>query len=122
MTSITPPTHPAVTLGNPRPVRYRISFYEPTAPELTSSGRSFDYDAQTPFQRISVGDELLGLVFPGLFPDVTLVRPPLARVTRVERAIYETGNDLVDVTLVHSELLGTLVANDDPAAVAWPAQ
>jgi hypothetical protein len=69
-----------------------------------------------------VGDELLGLVFPGLFPDVTLLRPPLARVTRVERAIYATGNGLVDVTLVYSELLGTVIDNDDPAAVAWPAE
>jgi hypothetical protein len=121
MVARTTPTHPAWTLGNPRPVRYRVSFYEPTAPQVTSSGRSFDYDGETPFQRISVGDELLSLVFPGLL-SITLLRPPLARVTRVERAIYATDDGLVDVTLVYSELLGTVLDNEDPAAVAWPAE
>lgn len=77
---------------NPKKVLYRISFI------LNGNKDSFDYDAETPFQTVSVGDEIGGLTFnPGG------LRSPVARVTKVVRTIAMVDSEAHDTTLVYCE-------------------
>jgi hypothetical protein len=83
-----------------RRVRYRISFYEPG-----SKLECADFDADTPFQAVSVGDELLGMIWkdsaeplPGKFD-----RQVVARVTKVHRSVSAVGNEIYDTTLVYCD-------------------
>jgi hypothetical protein len=76
-------------------VQYRISFFEPN-----SEHECADFDAETPFQTVSVGDEVTGVTWAeSAYPRKEPF--PIARVTRVVRQLSRLDDEIHDITLVY---------------------
>lgn len=82
------------------PVTYTLTFFEPD-----SERENVEYVSTTPFQAVSVGDEVLGITwrdsaYPTRGEDY---HSPIALVTRVQRAVQSFAGRTFDSTLVYSK-------------------
>jgi len=83
-----------------RKIQYRISFFE-----ATNLKDCRDYDGETPFHPVHVGDEIIGMTFrgggaSGKFGDSMDV---VARVTKVVHHVQETEDTIHDIVMALTE-------------------
>ena len=87
-------------MGKTMKVEYRISFYEPD-----SQRECMDFDAETPFGAVHVGDGVTGYTWKdSAYPtDPKHHMAVVAEVTSVERSVAIIGDVIHDITLVHTK-------------------
>lgn len=79
--------------------KYGISFYLPDDPRECAV-----FSSDTPFQTVNVGNEIVGVTWKNApYPREEIT--PVAKVSKVVRAVSEIGGTIHDVILVYTESL-----------------